>query len=102
MRYALEVLLGGLPSTDLVWGGDRNQSLDGRESAGSLGGRQHLLAAIDKLGLQVATTNLPHRLDGLLSIDHIGVGVERLVTGVEHLSAVGLSDHDCYVVDLAG
>jgi hypothetical protein len=102
MRYALEVLLGGLPPSDLVWGGDWNQSLDGRKPVGSLGGRQHLLAAIDKLGLQVPTTDLPHRLDGLLSIDHIGVAADRAVTGAEHLSAVGLSDHDCYVVDLAG
>jgi hypothetical protein len=50
----------------------------------------------------VPTADLPHRLDRHLSIDHIAVAADRVVTGVERASAVGLSDHDCYVVDLAG
>lgn len=100
MRFALETLLSGLSPTDLVWGGDWNQALDGPESTGSRGGRRHLLAAIDKLGLQVPTADLPHRLDGHLSIDHIGVPRDRRVIGVEHRTAVGLSDHDCYVVEV--
>ena len=95
MRYALDVLLAGLSPTNLVWGGDWNQALSGAEWAGSLGGRRHVLAAIDKLGLQVPTADLPHRLDGHLSIDHIAVARDRQVIGVRHLSAAGLSDHDC-------
>jgi len=100
MRHALAVLLGELPRTGLVWGGDWNQSLSGQEGAGSLRGRRHLLAAIDELGLTVPTAGLPHRIDGLLSIDHIAVATDRVVTAAEHVDAVGLSDHDCYVVDV--
>ena len=100
MRHALDVLMGRLPRTDLVWGGDWNQSLSGQEGAGSLGGRRHLLAAIDELGLTVPTAGLPHRIDGLLSIDYIAVPTGRVVVGAEHVGAVGLSDHDCYVVDV--
>jgi hypothetical protein len=32
-----------------------------------------VLAAVEKLGLQVPTADLPHRLDGHLSIGHIAV-----------------------------
>ena len=100
MRHALNVLLSQLPRADLVWGGDWNQSLSGQEGAGSLGGRRHLLAAIDELGLTVPTAALPHRLNELLSIDHVALAAGRAVLGVDHLSAVGLSDHDCYVVSV--
>jgi hypothetical protein len=48
----------------------------------------------------VPTADLPHRLDGVLSIDHIAVAADHVVTGVQHLSAVGMSDHDSYVVEI--
>lgn len=100
MRYALDVLLAELSPGNLVWGGDWNQALSGAEWVGTLGGRGHVLAAVDKLGFQVPTADLPHRLEGHLSIDHIAVAADREVNNVEHLSAVGLSDHDCYVIDV--
>ena len=91
----------------LVWGGDWNHALTGREYAGSRAGRSSLLAAVDKLGLTVATTHQPHAIEALLSIDHIAVpeGVE--VADVRRVSAAvdgrRLSDHDAYalrIVDL--
>jgi hypothetical protein len=72
----------------------------GDEWAGTKGGRAHVLAAVDELGLKVSTADLPHRLEGLLSIDHIGVPTSWTVRAAERLDAVGLSDHDCYVVDV--
>ncbi|MCZ2839932.1 endonuclease/exonuclease/phosphatase family protein [Modestobacter sp. VKM Ac-2985] len=100
MRYALEELLAGLPRTGLVWGGDWNQALYGPEWAGSKGGRAHVVAAVERLGLYVPTAGLPHRLEGHLSIDHIAVPHRCRVVAVERRTAVGLSDHDCYVIDV--
>jgi hypothetical protein len=99
-RHAVEVLLRRLPRQDLVWGGDWNHALSGDEWAGTKGGRAHVLAAVEELGLKVSTADLPHRLEGLLSIDHIGVPTSWTVRAAERLDAVGLSDHDCYVVDV--
>jgi hypothetical protein len=98
---AVDALLERLPTENLVWGGDWNHALSGSESAGSKGGRTHVLRALEKLGLQVPTAELPHLLEGRLSIDHIAVARERRVVGAERISGVGLSDHDCYVVELA-
>jgi hypothetical protein len=99
MRFALEALLAWLPS-NLVWGGDWNQALSGAEWAGTLGGRAHVIAAVEQLALQVPTADLPHRLDGHSSIDHIAVAADWVVTSAKSLSAVGMSDHDCYTVDV--
>src|SRR4051794_4567783 len=99
-ELALAALLANMPTRNLVWGGDWNHALSGYEGVGSKGGRAHLLAAVEKLGLSVPTAALLHRLDGHLSIDHIAVDADREVAAVERLSAVGLSDHDCYVVEL--
>jgi hypothetical protein len=101
-ELALAELLANLPTRDLVWGGDWNLALSGYEGAGTKGGRGHVLAAVEKLGLIVPTADLPHRVDGHLGIDHVALAADHAVSRVEHLSAVGLSDHDCYVVDLAG
>ena len=62
-----------LPHGDLVSGGDWNHSLSGRECAGSMAGRQHVLDAVEALHLTVPTSHEPHRISGLLSIDHIAV-----------------------------
>ena len=100
-RHAVEVLLRALPCQDLVWGGDWNHAMSGDESAGTKGGRAHVLGAVKELGLQVPTAELPHRRDGLLSIDHIAVPRSWTVGEVRRLDATGLSDyHDCYVVDV--
>ena len=69
---ALSSLVGVLPRGDLVWGGDWNHSLFGAKWAGSKAGRAHLESSLDQLGLQVPTRDLPHRLDGVGTVDHIG------------------------------
>ena len=44
--FALKTLLAHLPRQQLVWGGDWNHALSGTESAGSLGGRVHVLDSV--------------------------------------------------------
>lgn len=101
---ALDALLATLPRHDLVWGGDWNHSLVGSEWAGSKAGRVHIEAALDTFGLQVPTRELPHRIDGVASIDHIAVPRSASAVNATQVSAVGpdgrLSDHDAYVVKI--
>ncbi|HEY0951221.1 hypothetical protein [Nocardioides sp.] len=100
----LSWLLPALPTERLIWGGDWNHALSGREWTGSVGGRTALLAALEKLNLHVPTASLAHRIEGLLSIDHIAIPTDMTVTAASRVigSADGrrLSDHDAYVVDL--
>ncbi len=95
-------LLTNLPTHDLVWGGDWNHALSGREYAGSAGGRHAVLAAMEELGLEAPTAELPHAIEGLLSIDHVAVPAGTAATArrvvAEH-DGRRLSDHDAYVVD---
>lgn len=101
---ALDTLVGNLPRNDLVWGGDWNHSLVGPEWAGSKAGRAHLEGALEELGLQVTTRDLPHRIDGVGTIDHIAVSREATVVDARRVSGIGtdgaLSDHDAYVIEL--
>ena len=102
-RHAVDDLLLRLrPAGSLVWGGDWNHALVGREHAGSQGGRREIARAVDELGLVVPTSELPHPIEGLLSIDHIAVpsGVRATAARI-HAAHEGkrLSDHDAYVVD---
>jgi hypothetical protein len=51
----------------------------------------------------VPTAELPHPIEGLLSIDHVAVpsGTVASATRVEAIhEATRLSDHDAYVVDV--
>ena len=98
-KDVIETLLNKLPKSDLVWGGDWNHSLIGKEYAGSMGGRNHLLEAINKLGLNVPTTGLSHRGNYCHAIDHIGVPLSWKVECAKRIDAQGLSDHDAYVVE---
>ncbi|HEX8971243.1 endonuclease/exonuclease/phosphatase family protein [Oryzihumus sp.] len=99
---SIELDLAGKP--DVVWGGDWNHSLTGPETAGSLQGRLYLAATLERLQLQVPTSDLPHRLPGISSIDHIAVSRDlpkpkaRWVPAEAH--GRRLSDHDAYVVEL--
>ncbi|NEK57043.1 endonuclease/exonuclease/phosphatase family protein [Geodermatophilus sabuli] len=99
-KYAVDMLLHELPRHDLVWGGDWNHAISGEERTGSKGGRAYVLAAVEELDLQVPTSELPHRLKGLLSIDHIAVPRHWSVGDAHRRDAQGLSDHDCYVVEV--
>ena len=64
----------------------------------------HIEAALDTFGLQVPTRDLPHRIDGIASIDHIAVPRGATVVKATRVPAVGpdgrLSDHDAYVVKI--
>ena len=48
-----------MPKSALVWGGDWNHALSGREWAGSIGGRRHVLDLLEGRDMQVPTANLP-------------------------------------------
>jgi hypothetical protein len=105
-KAAVEDLLRTLPKGGLVWGGDWNHAMTGREYVGSHQGRASLLEAVALLGLQVPTAGLPHRLPGLLSIDHIAVSSSFTVIGsrrvVANTDGARLSDHDAYVIEVPG
>ena len=81
-----------------VWGGDFNHALSGPEYAGSLSGRAPIQELIDDLALVAPTAAEPHRIEGLLSIDHVTVPTTADVVGTERHDASRLSDHDGYVV----
>jgi hypothetical protein len=104
MASALRTLELARSDGPLIWGGDWNQSLIGRDYAGSTEARQHLRASIDRLWLQVPTAGLRHQLRDHASIDHIALPRDYLATRVEHLPAKHqeaiLSDHDAYVREI--
>lgn len=85
-----------------IWGGDFNHAFEGREYAGSKAGRADILSAVERLGLQVPTAAVPHKLAGLLTIDHIAVPTNWVVESAERVPAGVLSDHDAYVVSAEG
>jgi hypothetical protein len=89
---------------DLVWGGDWNQSLQGRDHVGTPAGRLAVRALIATLGLTAPTSGLAHAADGgQFSIDHIAVpsgwtigdGTRRIAES----AGERLSDHDAYIVE---
>lgn len=86
-----------------VWGGDWNHALSGREWSGSRAGRPFILDAVERLGLQIPTASAPHRINGLLSIDHIAIPSTWDVARFENHPAVHggarISDDDAYVVE---
>lgn len=88
-----------------VWGGDWNHAMSGREYAGSIAGRNAILASVDRLSLSVSTADEPHRIGSLFSIDHIALPQSWTVKSVEQFVAefegTQLSDHDAYVVETA-
>ena len=70
------------------------------DQAGSKAGRGHIEGLLRSLRLRVPTTHLAHRIPGLLSIDHIAVPNDSVVSSARRVDATGLSDHDAYVVTL--
>jgi hypothetical protein len=63
-------------------------------------GRPAILAALESLGLVCPTLALPHRLDGMTSIDHIAIPVSVGYEKPRHIAVPArLSDHDAYVLD---
>lgn len=106
-RAALDRLRTAVDVTDhpVIWGGDWNHALDGREWAGSIRGREAIAALLETAGLTAPTARSPHRIEGLLSIDHIAVPSHWEVASCRRLRAEAggrrLSDHDAYVVAVA-
>jgi hypothetical protein len=98
---AINDLDDALPLGPIVWGGDWNHALIGKEYSGSLGGRSAIAQMLARRQLQVPTSEFPHRIDGLLSIDHIALDQTVGVARVERFIAKGLSDHDGYLVETA-
>ena len=90
--------------SELVWGGDWNQTLHGRVT--TTAGRKALIELIPTLGLKVPTALLAHTDDrGYCSIDHIAVPdgwnvitASRVVARSERNTR--LSDHDAYVIEV--
>ncbi len=101
---ALTDLEHNLPEAPLVWGGDWNHALSGREYAGSKRGRGVIAHLVECRDLSVPTADLPHALEGLLTIDHIAVPSNWEVLSAERVSAADatgrLSDHDVYLVSV--
>ena len=95
-KHAVSAIVARQPA---VWGGDWNHAFEGTERAGSVDGRAVIRRAADELGLLVATRASRHHLDGLASIDHIAIPRGWADTGVQHVAAGRLSDHDAYVVE---
>ena len=103
--HALSQLAVSLLPGPLVWGGDWNHALSVGEHAGSKAGRAHIAALVLARDMCVPTAALPHRIPGLLSIDHIAIPREWRATARRvHAEANGarLSDHDAYIVDVIG
>ena len=98
-RNALLDLRDGSLDRPVVWGGDWNHSLSGREYAGSDDGRVAVQEAIRHWGLQVPTEHLLHQLPDVLSIDHVAVPTGWTAVG-QRVPVGELSDHDAYVVEV--
>jgi endonuclease/exonuclease/phosphatase family metal-dependent hydrolase len=100
---AVDTFMAALPDDPLVWGGDWNHALEGKEYAGSVAGRTSICDALGRRGLKAHTKSLPHRIAGLLSIDHIAVPKAWTATPTRVSAVVGgkaLSDHDLYVLEV--
>ena len=101
-RPAIDNLKNLLPKSKTVWGGDWNQNLaGGRQYVGSVSMRGLVESALSLLNLKVTTANLPLQTDeNRNTIDHIAVPAQWHVRNAVRISAVGLSDHDAYIIDV--
>lgn len=91
----------GLP---IIWGGDFNQALSGRERVGSDVGRGALLDAFTKLGLRAVTVEANGQHPHQRSIDHIAIpttwGSRAVHVQRPQSDTRLLSDHPSYVVSV--
>lgn len=97
-RPAIDQLMNALPKGNSVWGGDWNQNLTGDRQVGSYSMRALIGNAVSALGQQVATSDLPHRVQSRYTIDHIAVPSRWRVHSADRIAAAGLSDHDAYII----
>ncbi len=91
-------------SVPVVWGGDWNHAMDGTEYAGTKAGRVAIAELVAEVGLTITTRDAPHRIEGLLSIDHIAVPAGWRVVSCHRIPAIDesrcLSDHDAYATEV--
>lgn len=87
----------------VIWGGDFNQGLSGRDYVGTLQGRATLLGAMETFGLQVPTRDLPAKIEAHPAIDHIAIPAAWRVVALPEphtpeRDGRPLSDHALYLV----
>ena len=92
------------PDRMIIWAGDFNQSLVGRNLTGSKSGREQLSSALKHLDLVAWNSNAPHSRTDMCAIDLVcGPDVDR-IPRIEliptHQEGRKLSDHMGYVVQL--
>ena len=102
-RPAIDRLVKVLQGSIAVWGGDWNQNLAGGwQHVGSTGMRKAIESALQLLDLKASIVDLPFQTGSdQNTIDHIAVPMHWNVCDVFRVSAVGLSDHDAYVIEVA-
>jgi endonuclease/exonuclease/phosphatase family metal-dependent hydrolase len=88
----------------VIWGGDFNQGLSGRDYVGTHLGRAALRAGFDRLGLQVPTQDLPALIKNHPAIDHIAVPWDWSIVAPPAIrrplrNGKPLSDHGLYLVE---
>ena len=92
------------PKHVVIWAGDFNQTLSGRNQGGSAAKREALLRAIDKLGLKAWNAGAAHAADGLHAIDLIcgprEVAINRQGRIDPVLDGVTMTDHAGYWVEI--
>lgn len=93
-------------SSAVVWGGDFNQALMGREWVGSSSGRGLLVEALSHLGLAAVTARMFGMTPGTYSIDHIALPRDWAIkasmpqTYTPKWQERPLSDHPLYLVEV--
>jgi hypothetical protein len=98
---AVGEIINRFPGSKVVWGGDWNQNLSGgRQFVGSTEMRDVIESALLSMNLKVPTRDLPRRLPGFRSIDHIAIPTCWNIGRAERIPAEGLSDHEAYVVEV--
>lgn len=94
------------PDEDVMWGGDFNQSLSGRDYVGTVRGRAELREAAEHLGLRALTSDAPAMNPIHPAIDHLFVPTSWVVQGnlavhCPKRDGTPLSDHALYIVEAA-
>jgi hypothetical protein len=76
-------IVGALPRSGVVWGGDWNHALSGREFTGTAGGRVHVLAAIRLSGCRFRPGPCTDEaMSASVSITLRSRRIEKLLTGI--------------------